>query len=540
MNTSLKFALGLVLMLLLAVPGYAQESNSFDALPKEQRSAFEKLLSDCIKSYNRGQFDEALQLCQEASAISPHPATTYVFGRIADRQMQCEAAVGFYEEVINDAGAGQSEQLWLEDNKQKAQKHREALGACRANLLVDCVDHPDGLVTIADQLVGPCGESLEIKPGELEVSLWVPGYKAAREEVRVRPSELTEVDHRRLSKERMAHATVQTRCSFGPALVRDEAGQILAACEGELELEAGTHYLKAEGLEAQGLARVEVVDASVVEASFAQLRPATFQCADDEIQLVVAHEAMAEALKGTCGELAQAPALLPEGNLLIALSKTHHEARELEFELSETQQVITIGALQATPVEFHISCADPDSSDIALSLGSVEGICPLEGALPPGQYELRAVKDGTGEWVRQVELSHANGPLFAEVPVIEGDTLFWVGVITASAGGALFVSGAVVDIVGMSDLNELKDISENACADFDSLPACQRRHSELVTAVDQKILTTRVLYGLGMTALAAGGGLLLYDFLSDESDQDLSFAPSLSADGAGAVVEWRF
>ena len=188
----------------------------------------------------------------------------------------------------------------------------------------------------------------------------------------------------------------------------------------------------------------------------ARLRPLDLQCANPQTLVRITHPALAEAIEGTCAELTSMPLLLPEGELSFALERTHYRSQNLKLTLNQDNQAFSIPELEAMPVPLSITCADPDREEIELQIGELTSSCPLEAELPPGRYELRAVKSNGNTWSRQVELSHDRGHLHAEVPPIKGDALFWAGAITASAGGALILGGAAVDIAGLDTLDDLE------------------------------------------------------------------------------------
>src|SRR5690606_30745311 len=114
--------LGVVLSVWLGWTAQAS-AQSFDELEKDDQVAFDRLLDKCITAYDRGRFEEAEALCNEAAAITPHPATQHVIARIRDRDGQCDDAVALYKGVRDTPAPGASEARWLEEYTPKLDEY---------------------------------------------------------------------------------------------------------------------------------------------------------------------------------------------------------------------------------------------------------------------------------------------------------------------------------------------------------------------------------------------------------------------------------
>ena len=109
------------------------------------------------------------------------------------------------------------------------------------------------------------------------------------------------------------------------------------------------------------------------------------------------------------------------------------------------------------------------------------------------------------------------------------------GWITAGTGAAMLIAASVT---GGLAIKENKKIEKN-CPD-----GCYEPYHDSIEKRDMLAITTDTLLGVGGVAVAAGAGLLIFDYLRNKKEREEAqaflFAPVLSRQVAGASLEVRF
>lgn len=107
------------------------------------------------------------------------------------------------------------------------------------------------------------------------------------------------------------------------------------------------------------------------------------------------------------------------------------------------------------------------------------------------------------------------------------------GWVTASAGAAILIGGAITGGIAMKKDGEIAD----KCPDGE----CDPKWRDTLDTRDSLGVTTNVLLGVGAAAVAAGVVMLVVAYGDDESEEaPVALMPTAGPDGVGAVLEWRF
>lgn len=102
-------------------------------------------------------------------------------------------------------------------------------------------------------------------------------------------------------------------------------------------------------------------------------------------------------------------------------------------------------------------------------------------------------------------------------------------------GSGLLVWGAVWNVQGLGEYNELQDGAKDG-----SIVEGSDEAERMAASINRARMMTPILYGVGGVSLAAGVTMLILPALSKDKDSGLSVAPIITSDVQGASVQLRF
>ncbi len=548
-NPAILLPLATFLASLLLMSTVASGQSSFDDLPRKDQKRFAALLDRCITAYDRQRFDEALNLCEQAAAIVPHPATTYVQARILDRRANCADALPLYKQLAAMEAPGHSETKWLNEYRSDLDKHLTDLNECRVLLQVDCHVDDHGAWIIIDDVVERCPATIERDaPGTAMVRILAPKTTITESPVELSAGRTTRFLYR---PKTATPSTSELRIDCpthpqGGVLFVDDTARAL--CGEALDLPPGRHQVTARDHE--GRVAVTVIDNThpehPVAAAPALLRRVHLGCAQAESEVTITSPSLLEPLHGDCAALAASTLRLPEGTVALSVSQSNSIGVTLSFDVNQDEQVLSIPALAPRPILVTVRCEQDDDAAIFVRIGDASGPCPFVTELQQGSYAIEARAQGRTPWKGEAQLRYDGEDTFW-VPPLEQRSFWSPGVFVSAAGAGLLIAALAVDLAGLSDLNLIKDLDQKSKDGVDvsdqvaAFNAAKDRAKTTVTA-------TRILYSAGTVVAAAGVGLLIYEWLAadpssfeeEASTWQPHIIPVAGADNVGMHLRWRF